>query len=148
MLKRMSLLAMLVALAGCASHDVRVYSSIDGTNKTVTVPPGGGALIGKLKQTLAHEGWKMVVYDGPTVMEGTMGSHTSLKEYDTFNTRYRLSVSEKQFDVCLKGFSPDIYYDISMVDTKTGAEVFTVSGKGCEPDAVNAFIKALHGENG
>lgn len=146
MLKKLAILAMLSVLAGCASHNVQVYSQVDPANKTITVPPGAGGLKGKLKQALANDGWKMVVYGGPSVTEGETGAKTRLEQYDTFNSRYQLSVSSEQFDLCIKGLSPDIIYDISVIDTKSGAEVLTVNGKGCEPDAVKAFIRALRGK--
>jgi len=146
MLKNLAMLAMFSVLAGCASHNVQVYSQIDNANKTITVPAGAGGLKGKLKQALANDGWKMVVYGGPSVTEGEVGAKTKLEQYDTFNSRYQLTVSSEQFDLCIKGLSPDIIYDVSIIDTKSGAEVLTVNGKGCEPDAVKAFMKALHGK--
>ena len=148
MLKKMFLLATLAVLAGCATHNVQVYSRIDTSDKTITVQPGGEGLNGKLKQALAKDGWKMVVYGGPAVTEGTLGDKTKLKQYDSFNSRYQLVVASNQFDICFKGLAPDITYDISMIDTKTGSEVLTINGKGCEPDAVNAFMDALHGKGG
>jgi hypothetical protein len=145
MLKNLVLLVLLTVTAGCASHNVQVYSQIDRTDKTITVPAGAQGLKGKLKQALTADGWKMVVYGGPSVTEGETGAKTKLEQYDTFNSRYQLTVSSEQFDMCIKGLSPDIIYDISIIDTKTGAEVLTVNGKGCEPDAVKAFVRALHG---
>ena len=144
---RMLLLAALVALSGCATHDTQIYSRIDTSDKTITVPAGGEGLKGELKKALAADGWKMVVYGGPAITQGTIGDKTDLQQYDSFNSRYQLIVSYNQFDVCFKGLSPDINYDISMIDTHSGAEVLTISGKGCEPDAVNQFMDALHGKS-
>ncbi|WP_243041697.1 hypothetical protein [Dyella sedimenti] len=145
-MKKAALTVALIALAGCASRNVQIYSQIDTSSKTITVPAGAEGLKGKLKQALAQDGWKLVVYAGPSVTKGTVGAATKIAQYDTFNTRYQLTVSSNQFDWCFKGLTPDIVYDISVIDTKSGSEVLTVSGKGCEPDAVEAFVSALHGK--
>lgn len=148
MLKKLALFIVatsVVALAGCHSVRVQNYARIDTSNKTVTVPPGSSALKGELKHVLAQSGWKMDVYFGPSVTEGHLGKDTNLQHYDTLNTRYRLLVSSDQFDICFN-LSPDINYDISFIDNKTGSEVFTVSGHGCQSDAVKAFKNALLGK--
>jgi len=147
MSKKLALVAGLLALTGCATKNVQVYSQIDTNDKTVTVPPGSDGLKGKLKQALANDGWKMVVYGGPAVTKGTIGAETNVEQYKTFNSRYQLMVNYNQFDLCLN-FTPAINYDISLVDTKSGSEVLTVSGTDCESKAVDAFVGALHGKKG
>lgn len=146
MLKKLVMLAALSILAGCMSHNAQVYSQIDSANKTITVPPGASGLKGKLKQVLANDGWKMVVFRGASVTEGEVGTKTKLEQYDTFNSRYQLVVTSEQLDRCINGLTPYIIYDVSVIDTKSGAEVLTVNGRGCEPSAVKEFIKALHGK--
>lgn len=145
MFRILAILALLAFLGGCATHDVQLYGPVDTSNKTVTVPPGSEGLKGKLKQALANDGWKLVVYRGPSVTEGEVGEKTKIEQYDTFNSRYRLIASSYQFDLCLN-FTPAIKYDISFIDNKSGAEVFTINGRGCEPDAVEKFMDALHGK--
>ena len=134
-------------LVGCATHDVQLYTPIDTSNKTVTVPPGSGGLKGKLKQALANDGWNLVVYKGPSVTEGEIGEKTRIEQYDTFKSRYRLIASSYQFDLCINGFTPAITYDISFIDNKSGAEAFTINGRGCEPDVVEKFMHALRGQD-
>lgn len=131
-------------LIGCQHHNLQNYTAIDQSQKTVTVPPGSKGLRGKLKQTLTEQGWKLSVDKGPAVMEGDLGGKTKLESYDTFNTRYRLYVASAQFDICLN-FEPAITYDISFIDNKTGSEVFTIEGKGCESNAVKKFKEAIYG---
>jgi hypothetical protein len=145
MSKKLALVAGLLVLTGCATKNVQVYNQIDADDKTVTVPFGADGLKGKLKQALANDGWKMMVYKGPEVTKGTLGADTNVQHYDTFNSRYQLLVSYSQYDWCLN-FSPAIDYDISLVDTKSGAEVLTVNGRDCESHAVDAFVEALHGK--
>lgn len=147
MLRKIASVVLLALLAGCATHNVQLYGPIDTSNKTVTVPPGSGGLKGKLKQALANDGWNLVVYRGPSVTEGEIGEKTRIEQYDTFKSRYRLIASSYQFDLCINGLTPAITYDISFIDNKSGAEVFTINGRGCEPDAVEKFMNALRGKD-
>jgi len=146
---KVGLIVMLtVFLANCATHNVQRYGSVDSSNKTVTVPPGSEGLKGQLKQALVNEGWKLVVYRGPSVIEGEIGEKTKVQQYNTFNTKYRLIVSYNERDtmLCLN-FRPAVEYDISFIDNKSGTEVFTISGHGCEPSVVENFLNALHAKN-
>lgn len=148
MLKKIASVALLAFLTGCANtNNVQLYGAIDTSNKTVTVPAGSAGLKGKLKQALANDGWKLIVYGGPSVTEGEVGEKIKIQRYDTFNSRYRLMVSSTQFDICLNGLAPAIKYDISFIDNKSGAEVFTIGGRGCEQIVVEKFMNALHGQD-
>jgi len=136
--------AILFVLSGCMHHNIQNYAAIDLSQKTVTVPPGSKGLRGKLKQVLTEHGWRLFVDRGPSVVEGDLGTKTKLESYDTFNTRYRLHVVFSQYDLCLN-LQPAIIYDISFIDNKTGSEVFTIEGKGCEGGAVDKFREAISG---
>jgi hypothetical protein len=143
-LRRFALIVLLTSLAGCANtYDIQTYEPIDPHEKTVTVPFGSSGLKGALKQALAKEGWKLKVDRGPSVTEGTIGPATRIEQYDTFNSRYRLLISSRQFDVCLVTQSPAITFDISFIDNKSGSEVFTMGGTGCESILVEKFINVL-----
>lgn len=145
MLIRFAFIVLLASAAGCANtYDIQTYEPIDPHEKTVTVPFGSGGLKGALKQALAKDGWKLKVDSGPSVTEGTIGPETRIQQYKTFNSRYRLLVSSRQFDVCLVTQSPAINFDISFIDNKSGAEVFTMGGTGCESILVEKFINVLH----
>ncbi|PZP85949.1 MAG: hypothetical protein DI582_04445 [Azospirillum brasilense] len=101
---------------------------------------------GGVKQALAQRGWKMSVYSGPEVLEGSAGNNTRLKRYDTFNTRYSLLAESRQYDICFNG-SPMIYYELALIDTKTGAEVVTMDGQDCQNDVVQQFVNAMEGKS-
>lgn len=147
MLKKTAFLAMLALLAGCANtYNIQTYEPVDLSNKTVTVPLGSEGLKGKLKQSLANNGWKLMVDKGPSVTEGAMGEKTRIEHYDTFNSRYRLVVFSQQFDQCLVTQSPAINFDISFVDNKSGTEVFTLGGTGCESIVVEKFMNLLQAQ--
>jgi hypothetical protein len=137
--------AIVFVFSGCVHHNLQNYAAIDLSQKTVTVPPGAKGLRGKLKQVLAEEGWRLSIDRGPSVVEGDLGSKTKLESYDTFNTRYRLRMASRQFDVCVYNFTPAYIYDISFIDNKTGSEVFTIEGKGCEGGVVDKFREAISG---
>jgi hypothetical protein len=145
MFKKLAIVVLLAFLGGCATHDVQRYGPVDTSNKTVTVPSGSEGLKGKLKQALAHDGWRLFVYRGPSVTEGEMGERTRIEQYDTFNSRYRLVVSSYLNGMCLTTLS--VTYDISFIDNSSGAEVFTINGFGCESDVVEKFMNALHGKD-
>jgi len=125
MMKSALLIATAIFIAGCMSHNVQLYGVIDQSNKTVTVPIGSKGLKGALKKSLSQKGWKLVVYRGPSVTEGELGRKTKLAQYDTFNTKYRLIVSSRVYDLCLDG-SPAINYEVSFIDNYSGEEVFTI----------------------
>ena len=142
MQRLIALVILVVILAACATYDVQTYARIEQSSKTITVPAGSQGLTGKIKQALVNDGWKLSVYSGPTISEGAIGEKTRIEQYDTFNTRYRLLVTSRQFDVCLN-FSAAIRYDISVVDNKSGSEVFTLSGSGCESTVVEKFMQSI-----
>lgn len=129
-------------IAGCA-YNVQVYSKLDLSNKTMTIPAGGAGLIGALKSALTEEGWDLAVYRGPRITEGTLGEKTRLEEYGTFNTRYALFVDYKQYDVRFPDFEPMYTFDISIIDNNTGKEVLTMSGQGVRSTIVTKFLGAL-----
>ena len=139
-------LSALLILSGCASSNIQTYSSIDQRAKTITVPPGSGGLKGDLKKELSAQGWKMSVYSGPEVLEGTSGSNTRLQRYNTFNTRYSLLVQSRQYDLCFN-FSPAINYELALIDNKSGSEVLTMDGRDCQNNVVQKFISVLEGQS-
>lgn len=125
-------------LCGCFSHNVHVYGAIDPTNKTMTVPTGG-YLTGAIKHALASDGWMLTTSRGPDMTEGRMGSDTRLQQFQSFNTRYVLNIWwHKMLDAY-----PRYNYNISVVDTRTGSEVLTMSGNGPESDIVKRFMASL-----
>lgn len=141
-------LALLTAglfLFGCASTDVHKYASVDQSEKTITVPPGSGGLLGPIKQELADQGWKAVVYRGPNVTEGSLGEKTRIESYSTFNSRYRLLLRDQRVDYCVPVGGPMYRFDISVIDNKSGSELLTMSGRGCETTIVDKFKDALKG---
>ncbi|RQO49854.1 hypothetical protein DBR46_23080 [Pseudomonas sp. KBW05] len=135
----LAIVLLMTSLTACNSQNVNNFEQIDSSAKSVTVPVGSSGLLGGLKKTLSSNGWKMNVYKGTSIIEGTMGKETSLQHYDTFNTRYTLTVAYQQVDTCiwdLRGYS---IFDISLIDNQSGSEVFTIDGKDCDSTVVKKF---------
>lgn len=139
------IMLVLAAISGCASYNTQKYAEIDKASKTIKVPIGGDGLLGKLKKELSANGWKFVTRSGPTVTEGTATDKVKLEQYDTSLARYDLHVAAKRIDYCIADLSPLYNYSISVVDTKTGSEAFTIDGKGCETEIAKKFIGLMEG---
>ena len=131
-----------IILSSCAKYNVQKYTNIDYTQKTITVPAGNKGLKGGLKKILSNNGWNLAIYMGPEVMEGSLEKHGKIKKYSTFNTRYSLYVDSYRWDVCLHG-SPYIVYEVAVVDNKSGAEVITFDGDGCEDYILKQFSESI-----
>lgn len=144
-MKRLTIAIFAVCILGCASQAAQVqkYKEFDSSSKTITVPVGSGGLVGITKRVLADNGWVLVVDRGPTVVEGKVSERVTLEKYDTFNTRYRLYVRSSWRDVCLGSGSDYIKYEIAIIDNKSGAEVFTMDGFGCESLIPEKFSQGL-----
>jgi hypothetical protein len=143
----MRLIPLLLALllAGCASYNVHTFESVDATEKTITVPPGGG-LTGSIKQALTRDGWRVLVRTGPEVTRGRLGEETRLERFKTVDTRYVMHLRWSQFDTCLPRFDGAYSYDISIMDARSGSEVLTLSGRACEGRIVDKLMEALQGQ--
>ncbi|MEA4837835.1 MAG: hypothetical protein VB101_06090 [Rhodospirillaceae bacterium] len=131
-----------VALSGCNSSRIETYGEIDYSDKSVTVPPGNGYMVGELKKRLRDSGWKLVVDGGPRRIQGSVGDKINIDSYNTFHTRYRLLVDASWFDVCFNG-SPAVKYNLSFIDNKTGEEVLAQSGRDCENRASDKFMSFI-----
>ena len=126
----------IVLISSCVSYDVLKYSDIDSSEKTISMPPGGDRLVGQIKQYLIKKQWKITVYSGPEVTEKSSENETL--RYDKFNTRYNCFINFTTVDFYLDG-DYQYRYDITVVDNKTGQEVFTLSGLGKGKDIVAKF---------
>jgi hypothetical protein len=137
------LFLLLALLSGCSSHNIENFNNLDLSDKKMTVPQGGGGLVGAIKSALKNEGWDLAVYSGPKVTEGSLGERTRLKQYQTFNTRYTIFIDYEQFDWRFPDFEPMYHYDISLVDNRKGEEVMTMSGSAARSAIVKKFLEAL-----
>lgn len=138
----LSPICFVLLLSACAGN-MQTYSKFDERNKTITIPYGSSGLKGGLKKALTDRGWKMTVYSGPEILEGRNGSSVRMEKYQTFNTRYTLFGNARATGPAGCFISQYFIYDIAIVDNKTGQEVMTMSGEGCEGQVLDTFGKAL-----
>ena len=131
MFKKLSMLIVtLVILTGCASKTtITPYSKFDNTDKTITVPAGGG-LNANIKVALKKNGWKLKVNSTSLVTQGT---HNNIIDKETklkSSTRYTLLTSYRKW----RCVSCDcvLNYNISILDNNNGEEVVTFEGSGSE----------------
>ena len=132
--------AFVVAVSGCSQQDV--YSPLDHTDKSITVPIGNRGLTGELKRVLKEHGWRLVVDRGPEVTEAS-GSRT--ERFDTFKTRYRLITESRQTDYAMD-FSPYLSYELAIIDNQSGQEVFALSGSDSQRQVLTRFKKFVQGK--
>ncbi|QLA20602.1 hypothetical protein [Desulfolutivibrio sulfoxidireducens] len=132
-----AVIVFLMVITGCASMKVRQNGAIDPNEKTINVPPGGG-FAGKVKDALTGRGWKTFVATDLSQSRALGGDVESVQVSRNNRGRYTLFVNSSVYDLCLDG-TDAVSYDISIVDSKEGIEIFTASGRGCE----NAVIKKL-----
>lgn len=140
---KLILLLISTVLVSCSTYNAELYNDLDLSEKRITVPPGGSAVIGAIKSALKEDGWKLSIYRGPKITEGTVGEKTKLKEYNTFNSRYNLLISYTFYDHRFPDFTPIYFYDISFIDNTTGEEVMTMSGRDVIKGIVTKFRKLL-----
>ena len=129
-LKKMIVIVLATVLLGCASSNTIHFGSIDTNEKTISAPPGTKGIVGPLKQVLFSEGWMV-------------------DEYDLQPTRYKLVINTVRAQlVCWNEFS-EISYEVFLVDTSTGREIFVISGDDCDDfsKASTAFRNALKKAN-
>lgn len=129
-------ISLFILLSGCST--LTGFGHIDKKEKTITMPPGAG-LTADLRSTLKRNGWKTMVDGGPSKTTGEIGQNVNLSHYDTFNTRYRLSLNFNQYDVCIPMFDPAYRFNISLVDNKSGEEVMNYGGSSCRNKIVRKF---------
>lgn len=143
---------MILLLSACYSmRDIQSYSNIDTKDKTITIGAGSSGIKGKVKKILSQQGWKITISDNPEILEvSSQTNKTYLQKYNKFRTRYTL-LGESEYQGACPNLSRKpimfVQYDISLVDNKTGSEVFTMNGAGCEDDFVEAFQDALDGKS-
>lgn len=151
-MKKSTLATAFILLTGCISNpELRSYSRIDLSEKSITVPPGSDGLKGILKDALSDERWTLVVDSSVEITEGEARESVKLKTKRVHQTRYYLQVASRQVDVCLldlesKSLTSKLYrFDVSIIDTKTGAETLTMSGTSCSSTIEKDFRNHIRG---
>lgn len=119
----------LTIFSGCSTRSFVAYDYINLDERSITIPAGHGGFIADLKIFLTKEGWDVVSDRGPEVTENLNHGQRSEKS-DTFKTKYRLQAQYSWSDECWG--EPKFYFDIALVENKTGKEVFAYTGSDCQ----------------
>ena len=133
-----------LVISGCAYNKPHIFQPVDNSEKSMTLPPGSSGALFDIKTYLKKNEWVTKIYRGPTRTQGAVGKNTDVQTYDTFMTRYTLFYDFRRTDLCLD-FSPHGRFDLSVVDNKSGEEVYMVSGEDCEDIVIGKFRDWIEG---
>ena len=133
-----------LVISGCAYNKPHIFQPVDNSEKSMTLPPGSSGALFDIKTYLKKNEWVTKIYRGPTRTQGTVGKNTDIQTYDTFMTRYTLFYGSSKVSHCLD-FSPYVRFDLSVVDNKSGEEVYTVNGEDCEDIVIGKFRDWIEG---
>ena len=126
-----------LVISGCAQSKFYLEQPVDNNDKSITLPVSSSGAMFDIKKYLKENGWVTKVYRGPTKIQGTVGRDTNVQTYDTFNTRYTLSYRFRPYAYSICGLA--INFSLSVIDNKSGEEVFIVSGETCEDNVIEKF---------
>lgn len=132
----------LIFLGACATGELRQYGNFDPTEKTITVPAGGG-FYADIKDIFKRNGWKIVVDKGSDVMEGNIGTRFRIESHDSYKTRYRMAMEYRSSGYCVGYMEPLYKFNISVIDNGTGEEIFVLDGRSCSSIALEQIESAL-----
>ena len=130
---------------------IQRYNQLDLSEKSITVPWGAKDVQGTIKQALRDSNWHMEIYRGTRITRGRLGKKVYLKHYTAFKTRYTLLISSaervpRKYEYSCDNLGGIVKYNISVLDNKTGKEVFTIAGsRDCRQDVTDAFIDEING---
>ena len=131
-------------LFGCGTHNLRAYKPLIKSERSITVPPGGRALTGAIKDLLKKNNWTLFIDTETVIHEGHEVPSFKITSKKTLKTRYELLVSFSQFDTCIPRGDPAIAYDISIIDNTDSEEVMNLSGEGCQSHVIEKFEEWLN----
>ena len=80
-----------------------------------------------------NNGWKVLIVEtGSVKTKGKTGKNTELKTIAESNARYLLYLDQDHWEYCFPSLTNKlIKYDITIVDNKSGEQVFSANGNDC-----------------
>ena len=107
----------------CVTYDVSVYSQIDNSEKTISIPIGGGETLKTIKDSLIKDGWEIFTYRNA-------GEITNKNE----QTEITKLIFPSRYTLYLEIYKPNYVgavwgFNTSLVDNKTSKEVFNIGGE-------------------
>ena len=120
-------------LVSCAYQNSEYYKPINTSNKTIGMPASNKNVAYDLKKIFRENGWKILILDtGGVSTTGSTGSNTDLKTKSDFNAAYIVYLNQNRWDTCFPSFTDGLFnYDISIIETSTGEQVFYLEGSDC-----------------
>jgi hypothetical protein len=141
-----SMTLVLLAITNCAQQKVTPYRKLyNYSDKSITVP-AGGELNGYLKSELQKSGWKLKIDSTSLATKGKNTEKIDEVAKIEFDTSYRM-LTDYKYRYC---FSCDCvsYYNISIIDNKTGEEVVVFDGRNddglCNEDVARRVVDWMH----
>ena len=131
-MKKILLIVVLsLSLSGCAYQHAEYYKTIDTSHKAIGMPASNKYVAYDLKKIFRENRWKILIVDtGGVKTTGETGSETNLTTKEQSNASYFLYLNQDRWDTCFPSFTDAlIRYDISIVEAKTGEQVFFSRGK-------------------
>jgi hypothetical protein len=134
------LFAIFLLNIGCASNAVFRNVPFDKTEKTISISNTDSAIGNDLKRFFKSKGYKIIASSGGVKTE-KISSEINVTT-DLNNSRYDLVINDNRIDWCITG-SEMIRFKISMIDNKTGEEVFSMSGRDCTKNVYQEILKEV-----
>ena len=133
MKKLIFILALGLLLSGCFGTTYELYKPIDTSNKKIGMPPGNRYIAGDVKNLFRENGWTVIIKEtGGYRTTGVSGTNVNLKTIKEQNPAYILYLYQERWDTCFPTFSDAmIRYDLSIVDAKSGEQVYFQEGNDC-----------------
>ena len=133
MKKLLGILVLGLLLSSCATNEAQLYFAIDKSDKTIGMPAANVDLAGDIKNMFRNNGWKVLIVEtGSVKTKGKTGKNTELKTIAESNARYLLYLKQDPWDYCqFSSTNKRISYDITIVDNKSGEQVFFAKGNDC-----------------
>ena len=130
-------------LFSCTPTTSNYYSGVDVSKKIISMPVTNKLLGSDIKNLFRSKGWKVIILDtGSVKTTGTGGQNTNLKTDFKSKARYITYLRQNWKDWC--GVKNDmVSFDLSIVDSKSGEEVFVASGEDCQKKIIKDLEEQL-----
>ena len=131
MKKFLGIIILFLILTGCAPTTSEFYSELNIDNKVISMPKSQRYVSKGLKKLFRSKGWKVIVLkSGSTVTTGEISDKVDIDSEFKSKASYEVSLRQNFSDIC--GWKNDkVSFDLSIINTKSGEEVFVATGDDC-----------------
>ena len=133
MRKLLGIIVLGLLLSGCMGTTYDLYKPIDTSVKKIGMPPGNRYIAQDVKNLFRKNGWTVLIKEtGGYRTTGKSGANVNLKTVKEPNPAYILYLYQERYDTCFPTFSDAlIRYDLSIVEAKSGEQVYFQEGNDC-----------------